>query len=225
MEFLGEEVDGALTAQKIHGETSPASNFTPTEGTLHAHSKSGCTSRKSRSVEPFCVFYECNSQWAQDCKAVTEVKERIEKLKSTNWCFLCLNCGHNTHACSKRSKVFYSKCKKGHHRSDCMDKETTTSRTISMTSASVVRVDISSPEFSYLQSARVWVTGPTGLSKLTRCVLDDGSQCRFIARSVIDDPQLEVIDQRDLSVNCFRDLPYRSRPEKILSLQYERDLD
>ena len=46
-------------------------------------------------VEPFCVFCECNSHWAQDCKAVTDVKGRIEKLKSANRCYLCLNRGHH----------------------------------------------------------------------------------------------------------------------------------
>jgi len=74
MEFLGEEVDGALMVQKIRGETSRASNFSPTAATLHARSKSGSTFRKSRrSVEPFCIYYESNSHWAQDCKAVTDV--------------------------------------------------------------------------------------------------------------------------------------------------------
>ena len=78
MEFLGEEVDGALTAQKIRDETSPASNFTPTAATLHVRSKSGSMYRKSRRpVEPSCVFCESNSHWAQDCKAMTDVKERI----------------------------------------------------------------------------------------------------------------------------------------------------
>ena len=36
MEFLGEEVDGALAAQKIRGETSLASSFTPTAATRHS---------------------------------------------------------------------------------------------------------------------------------------------------------------------------------------------
>jgi len=94
-----------------------------------------------------------------------------------------------------------------HHRSVCMDKETSTSGTSPITSASVGRVDISSPDFTYLQTARVWVTGPTGLSKLTRCVLGCGSQCSFSARSVIDELQLEVIDQRDLSVTVFETCP------------------
>jgi len=85
MEFLGEEVDGAVTAQKIRGQTSPGSNFTPTAATLHVHSKAGSTSRKGRrSVEPFCLFCECNGHWTQDCKAVTDVKERVEKLKSAS---------------------------------------------------------------------------------------------------------------------------------------------
>jgi len=91
MEFLEEEIDGVLTEQKIRGEISPASNFTPTSATLHVHYKAGSTSRKSRrSVEPFCVFRECNGHWAQDCKTVTDGKERVEKLKSANRCFLSL---------------------------------------------------------------------------------------------------------------------------------------
>ena len=208
MTFLGEEVDGALTAQKIRGEPSLASSLTPTAATLHVRTKSGSTSRRSRrSVEPFCVFCESPNHWAQDCKTVTDVKERIEKLKSANRCFLCLNRGHYTQACSKRGRVFCSRCKKGHHLSVCMYKETITSRASPTTSASVGRVDISSPDFTHLQTARVWVMGPTGLSRLTRCVLDGGSQCSFIARSVIDDLQLEVIDQRDLSVTAFESFP------------------
>jgi len=124
MKYLGEEVDGALTAQKIRGDTSPASNFTPTAAALHVHSKAGSTSRKGRwSVEPFCVFCECNGHWAQDCKTVKDGKERVEKLKSANRCFLFLNRVHHTHACSKTGKVFCSMCKKGHHRSVCMEKK------------------------------------------------------------------------------------------------------
>ena len=207
MQFLGEVVVGALTAQRIRGETSSACNFTTTAATLHVNSKAGSTSRKGRSVEPFCVFCECNGHWAQDCKTVTDVKERVEKLKSTKRCFLFLNRGHHTHACNKRGKVICSKCKKGHHRSVCMDKDTKINQANSITSASVGTVDISSPDSTYIQTACVWIIGPTGLSRLTRCVLDGGSQCSFIARSVIDDLQLEVIGQRDLSVTAFETYP------------------
>ena len=107
---------------------------------------------------------------------MTDVKERIEKLKSANRCFLCLNRSHHIHAFIKRGNVFCSKCKKEHHPSVRIDTETTTNRASSITSASVGRMDISSPDFTYMQTARVWVTGPTGLRRLTRCMLDGGSQ-------------------------------------------------
>jgi len=83
-----------------------------------------------------------------------------------------------------------------------MDKKTT-SRTGPITSTSVGMMDISSPDFIYLLTARVWITGPTGRSRLTRCMLDGGNQCSFVARSIIDDQQLEVVDQGDLSVTAF----------------------
>jgi hypothetical protein len=55
MEFLGEEVDGALTMQKIRRKTSHMSTFIPMRATLHMHSKNGKAAGKikckqSRSV-------------------------------------------------------------------------------------------------------------------------------------------------------------------------------
>jgi len=215
MEVLGEEVHGALTAQRIRGETTLVSNFIPTAATLHVRSKSGSTSRRSqRSVDPLCVFCESNSHWAQDCKAVVDVKGHIERVKAAKQCFLCLNCGHHIQACSKRGKLLCSKCKKG-HQSVCMDKETT-SRTGPITSNSVGRVDTSSPDFIYLQTARVWITGSTGGSILTRYVLDGGSQCSFVVRSIIDDLQLEVVEQRDLSVIAFESYPAASSRRRLV---------
>jgi hypothetical protein len=113
MEFPGEEVDGALTTQKIIGKTSHTSTFIPTTATLHVHSKNGKEAGKvERLAEPFCVFCEFHGHWAQGCKRVTDLKERLEKLKSANRYFLCLNRGHHTHVCGKKGKVFCSRCKK-----------------------------------------------------------------------------------------------------------------
>jgi len=57
--------------------------------------------------------------------------------------------------------------------------------------------------FTYLQTARVRIVGPTGLSKLTRCVLDSGSQTSFVSNSIIDALKLDVIDRRNLAVSAF----------------------
>jgi hypothetical protein len=164
MEFIGEEVDGARATQKIRGETSPTSTFiSKTAAALHVDCKSRETTRKvKRSTEKFCVFCELHGHWAQDCKSVTDVKGRIEKLKAAIRCFLCLNRGHRTNVCAK-DKAFCSSCRKGHHRSVGMDPESTTRQTSAPTSVSVGTVDAAATGFTYLQTARVWVTGPTGL--------------------------------------------------------------
>jgi hypothetical protein len=197
--------NGALTAQKIRGETSLGSILTPTAATLHVRSKTGSTSRMSRSVEPFCLFCESNCHWAKHCETVIDVNWRIERLKAANRCFQCLNCCHHTHACSNMCKVFCSKCKTDHHQSISMDKDKR-SRT-GQTSASLGRVDTSSPDFIYLPTARVWITGPTVQSRHTPCVLNGGSQCSFVTRSITDDLLLETIDQIDLSGTAFESYP------------------
>ena len=98
MTFLNEEADGALIASKIHGEVPSHLDFTPTAATA-VHSKQKRTERrKKRPAEPFCVFCEGRNHWAQDCTVVPDVNSRIQKLKATNRCFLCLNRGHNSRA-------------------------------------------------------------------------------------------------------------------------------
>jgi len=75
MEFLG-EVDGALTAQKIRGETLDNPNYIPSAAALHVNSKQPRSGRKERYTgDPFCVFCESKGNWAQECKKVTEVSE------------------------------------------------------------------------------------------------------------------------------------------------------
>jgi hypothetical protein len=59
MEFLGEEVDGAITAQKISGETLDIPTYIPSAAALHVNSKQSRSGRKERYTrDPFCVFCE-----------------------------------------------------------------------------------------------------------------------------------------------------------------------
>ena len=69
--------------------------------------------------------------------------------------------------------------------------------------ASFGKINVTSPDFTYLQKARIWVMGPTGINKLTRCVLYGGSQSSFIAKSLIDNLKLEIVDRRELMVSAF----------------------
>ena len=155
MEFLSEEVDGALIAQKIRGESNDPPHYTPSAAALHVTSKQPRSGRKDRQKnEPFCVFCEARGHWAQDCKRVTSVTDRREKLKSAHRCFLCLNRSHNARACNKRDKASCTKCRGAHHRSICDDAGTTTRPTETSPTTAGRRV-VAHSNYTYLQTARV----------------------------------------------------------------------
>ena len=110
-------VEGAIITQKIRGDVTGLDPLIPTTAAFHVHTKSTRqppVKPKGRQ-EPFCEFCENRSHWAQDCKDVTDVKDRTEKLKLAFHVFLCLNRGHSLKNCSKKGKVLCSKCRKSHH--------------------------------------------------------------------------------------------------------------
>ena len=143
--------------------------------------------------------------------------DRREKLKSALRCFLCLNRGHNAKACNKRDKASCRKYRVVHHRSICNDAGTTT-RATETTPTTVGRLDVAPSKFTYLQTARVRVVGPTGLSKLTSCVLDSGSQTSFVSTSIIDALKLDVIERRNLAVSAFESSSVSSRSRRLFCL-------
>jgi hypothetical protein len=133
---------------------------------MSKQSKSGQKDR--HTGDPFCVFCESKGHWAQECKKVTEVSDRREKLKSAH-CFLCLNRGHNARVCSKRGRASCTRCKGEHHRSICNETGAITTPIKDTAPTTVGKIDVAPTGFTYLQTARIWVIRPTGLSKLTRC--------------------------------------------------------
>jgi hypothetical protein len=211
------EVDGALTAQKIRGEALDDSSYIPSAAALHVQSRQTRQGRKDKYTgDPFCVFCDSKGHWAQECRKVTRVSERKDKLKSAQRCFLCLNRGHTARVCNRRGRASCTRCKGSHHRSICEETRTAPTPTRENTLTTVGKIDVVSPNFTYLQTARVWVVGPTGRSKLTRCVLDGGSQSSFIAKTLIDDLKLEVVDCRDLLVSAFESRSAESSPRRIV---------
>ncbi|GFQ73775.1 uncharacterized protein TNCT_511751 [Trichonephila clavata] len=51
--------------------------------------------------------------------------------------------------------------------------------------------------------ARVFITGSNGITKLTRCLLDGGSQSSFISSDLVDTLNLPVISTRPLDLQAF----------------------
>jgi len=136
---------------------------------------------------------------------------------SAHRCFLCLNRGHNARACNKRDKASCTKYRGAHHRSICSDAGTTT-RSTETAPTTVGKIDVAPSNFTYLQTARVRIVGPTGLSKLTRCVLDSGSQTSFVTKSIIHAFKLDVIDRRNLAVSAFESSSVTSGSRRLVRL-------
>ncbi|KAF8769850.1 Protein P like protein [Argiope bruennichi] len=197
-----EEVEGALTTLKIRGEQSVQYDFKPSTAKLYVNSKN-TTPVKKRS--PFCAFCDTNGHWPQDCNVVTDINSRKQKLKNSNRCFLCTNRGHNVNNCPRKDKARCYKCKKRHHVSICKTvSENPNLTTIPVTS--INNVDIITPKFTHLQTARVYVIGPTGKTKVTRCLLDGGSQSSFIHPNLIDFLQLEITGSEKLNLQAFESI-------------------
>nr|XP_042900887.1 uncharacterized protein LOC122269869 [Parasteatoda tepidariorum] len=144
---------------------------------------------------PFCS--ETARHWPQQCNSVTDIDTRIQKLKATNRFFLCTGRGHTKQSCAREEKACCVNCWKKHHVSICknsVDHPGTTS---------THKIDIAARYAVHLQTARVFITGLTGTTRLTRCLLDGGSQSSFIHNDLVDSLKLEVISAKSLEVHGF----------------------
>jgi len=163
MAFVGDEEEGALATQKIRGEPPNLSGYTSTAATLHVHAKSGGAAQKNtKRPEPFCAFFDSRGHWAQDCTKITDLADRIERLKKANRCFFCLNRGPTASNCGKKGKAKCAKCKKSYHNCDDGNKTKVPATQTYLTS--VGGIEVTFPGFTYLQTAYVCITGPTGFS-------------------------------------------------------------
>jgi hypothetical protein len=188
LEYLNDEVVRALNTQKIRGDASTAPAYVPTAAAFQV------SARPRRPIGAFKrkpeVFCEAIGHWVQNCQQVTNVKDRIEKLKANNRCLLSLNRGHEVRQCGE-GQVTCTVFKGPHDNSICDDDRTNNAPALPTNVVSVSKLDVAVPNFTYLQIARFRIVGPTGLSKLTRCVLDSGSQTSFRSSSFIDALKLE----------------------------------
>ena len=169
MQFLDEEVQGALMAQKIRGDATPSMDFLPTAAAFYVNTKTKKSKKRGHPTsQTFCVYCEDTDHWGQDFQGVNDVKTRSEKLKATNRYFLCLRRGHNRSQCYKRGKAFSARCKEEHHISICNRDNLRTS---------VGKIGVTTPDLTFL-------TARTCIKKLTRCILDGGIQSSFIHSSL-----------------------------------------
>ncbi|GBN18025.1 hypothetical protein AVEN_41401-1 [Araneus ventricosus] len=214
-EFLSEEVEGALTTLKIKGEQTDEFCALPSTAAFNINSKTQHKPKNySKKPSPFCPFCNVAGHWPQECKSVTDIDVRVQKLKTSGRCFLCTNKGHNTRSCPRKDKAFCIKCKRKHHVSICKNSN---SDLIPVTTAN--QVNIFASNVTHLQTAKVFITGPTGIAKLTRCILDGGSQSSFVSTRLVDVLNLKVISTDNLEVRGFESHSSETQPRRRVQLE------
>jgi hypothetical protein len=67
-----------------------------------------------------------------------------------------------------------------------------------------------------MQTAMIRTVRPTGLSKLARCVLDNGRHTSFVGTFILDARKLDVFDQENLDESAFENSSVKLRSRRLM---------
>ncbi|GBM94901.1 hypothetical protein AVEN_114840-1 [Araneus ventricosus] len=81
------------------------------------------------------------------------------------------------------------------------------------------QVNIFASNVTHLQTAKIFITVPTGIAKLTRCILDGGSQSSFVSTRLVDVLNLKVISTNNLEVRGFESHSSETQPRRRVQLE------
>ncbi|GBN73098.1 hypothetical protein AVEN_155738-1 [Araneus ventricosus] len=205
----------ALRAFMMLGEPAKAFCALPFTKAFSINSKTQYNPKNySKKPSPFCPFCNIAGHWLQECKSVTDIDVRVQKLKIAGRWFFSTNKGHNVRSYPKTDKAFCIKRKRKQHVSICKNSN---SDLIPLTSSN--QVNIFASNVSHLQSARVFITGPTGNTKLIRCILDTDSQSSFVSTRLVDILNLKVMSTDNLEVRGFESHSSETQPRRRIQLE------
>ncbi|GFY40131.1 integrase catalytic domain-containing protein [Trichonephila inaurata madagascariensis] len=206
MNFLPEEVEGTITANNIKGSLVPSYPIKSSLENFNVHSR---PLSKGKKVSPFCSFCENGGHWPQQCNSVTDIDARIQKLKASSRCFYALiGVTYKRIVFAKRNTAVPNAGKN------------TMFRYAKLQLMSSLRLHlqtrlIHSLTILFIYRERVSITSSTGITKLTRCLLDGGShthtQSSFISSDLVNTLNLPVISTRPLDLQAFESLTSFSR--------------
>ena len=149
-----------------------------------------------------CIFCDKHDHKSKDCTELT-VEQRREKVKRQGRCFICLGARHIARTCRTQG-VTCERCGRRHHKAVCNEKDESTPVTQACNRDSIIAVSPcnSAKDTVLLQTATVWVE--TALqSKITRCLLDGGSQRSFIRQDISRALNLPVLGEETINVFTF----------------------
>ncbi|GBO14214.1 hypothetical protein AVEN_130881-1 [Araneus ventricosus] len=200
-----------------HGSGEPTKAFCalPFTEAFNINSKTQYNPKNySKKSSPFCPFCNIARHWLQECKSFAEIDVRVQKLKIAGRCFFCSNKGHNVRIYPRTDKAFCIKRKRKHHVSICKNPN---SDLIPLTSSN--QVNIFASNVTHLQTSKVFITGPTEITKLIRCILDTDSESSFVSTRLVDILNLKVMSTDNLEVRGFESHSSETQPRRRVQLE------
>ena len=159
---------------------------------------------------PICAFCD-KRHYSAECRNVSSISDRREKLQKAGRCFVCLNTGHMAKDCSGDRKC--RNCKRRHHHSICQGdngenekKQEKPEQTVTATSQSKRTGSI------LLQTARTFAFRDNQDKKVpVRILFDSGSQRSYVTDELRDKLGLKVEGKEILNLNTFGSNKYRKQ--------------
>ena len=170
-----------------------------------------------------CIFCQRN-HWSDECRTVSTIEERKEKLKGR--CNICLQTNHETNSCRRRKICFHCK-QTDHHRSLCPEifkanksnKDAINALTINEKDLEENINDqatslLSQGEQVIMQTALVEAMDQEeSKSEVTRILMDTGSSRTYVTEDVVRKLKLKFQGSDKLTVHTFG----VSKPKEIVS--------
>ncbi|GBL97172.1 hypothetical protein AVEN_87091-1, partial [Araneus ventricosus] len=163
---------------------------------------------KGEQTDEFCAL-PCTLAFNVNSK--TQYKPKNYSKKPTPFCPFCNVAGHWSQECKSVTDI---DCKRKHHVSICKNSNPDLTP---LTTAN--QVNIFASNVTHLQTSKVFITGSTGITKLTRCILDGGSQSSFVSTRLVDVLNLKVISTDNLEVRGVESYSSETQPRRRVQLE------
>ena len=221
MNIIRKEIEAREVSKKIIGQERKKSEketkqhqrqFMPQATTKSFVTKLENSSKGKKQIR--CYFCDKN-HYTNECKEVTDVKQRRAILLAAKRCFNCLRVGHFSKDCNVKKKCF--NCNGFHNSALCNKDEQETSPSSSITTSNVhEKTEV------LLQTATAFAYGENRSNKVPVNILfDGGSQRSFVSEELKRKLALKSQKIETLNLNTFGSEKYIKKSSDRVTLNLE----
>ena len=197
MDIIQREIEAREVSKKITGQDRkrsekepfrPFQRYVSPQGTTKSFvAKFDSSTEKGKQIK--CYFCDKN-HFSNECKEITDVKDRRAVLRQANRCFHCLRKGHFSKDCRVRTKCY--NCRGSHNTALCSQDEPNSNASSSKkeepnstASSSMTTSNVHERTEVLLQTATTFAFGDDRGKKIPVYILfDGGSQKSFVSKEL-----------------------------------------